>query len=191
MTVEEFYVWCEAQDERFEYVDDIVVPRRAVAGASDAHDAIVVNLIGLLFGQLAGTPCRPSTAEKAVRTTIRKSRRPDVTIECSPVTPKAYEARNPIAVFEILSPTTRKNDRSEKLIEYMRLPTPKAIVHIDPDVMDVMFYVRGADDRWEHQRLEAATDVLQIPGTAAAMTLAQVYARVPLPQSDAAADGAP
>jgi Uma2 family endonuclease len=100
MTVDEFHLWCEHQDDRYELVDGVAVLLRGMAGASDPHDAIVVNLIGTLFNQLAGTPCRPSTADKVLRTAINCVRRPDVTIECSPVTPKTFELRNPVAVFE-------------------------------------------------------------------------------------------
>jgi Uma2 family endonuclease len=180
MTVEEFFVWCENQENRYELVDGIPVPLRAMSGASDAHDAIVVNLIGTLFAQLAGTTCRPSTADKALRTAIRRVRRPDVTIECSPVTPKTYEARNPVAVFEILSPTTRKNDRAEKLPEYMRHPSLRAIVHIDPDVMDVLVYARGSDGQWDARRLLAATDAITVPGMDVTIDLTTLYAGVPL-----------
>lgn len=180
MTVEEFYLWCETQEDRYELVDGVPVPLRAMAGASDPHDAIVVNLIIALGNQLAGTECRPSTADKALRTAIKRVRRPDVTIECAPVTKKTYESRNPIAVFEILSPTTRKNDRTEKLPEYMRHPSLRAIVHIDPDLMDVLVYTRGADGHWETERLFSEADAARIPGTDVNLPLSEIYAGIPL-----------
>jgi Uma2 family endonuclease len=179
MTAEEFYLWCETQEERYELVDGIPVPLRAMAGASDPHDAIVVNLIVALGNQLAGTECRPSTADKALRTAIKRVRRPDVTIECAPVTKKTYESRNPIAVFEILSPTPRQNDRIEKLPEYMRHPSLRAIVHIDPDVMDVVVYTRGSDGQWETERLLTETAAVKVPGLDVSLALSIIYARVP------------
>lgn len=180
MTVDEFLLWCLDQEERYELVDGVPVPLRGMAGASDAHDAIVVNLIALLKQSLKGSGCRPTTADTAVRTAIKRMRRPDVTIECAAVDPKSYEARNPIAVFEVLSPTTRKNDRNMKLEEYKRHPSLRTIVHIDPDLMDVLVYARSDNGQWEVERLEQASEPVRIAGTPAALALADIYDGVPL-----------
>lgn len=180
MTVEEFLLWCLDQDDRYELVDGFPVPLRGMAGASDAHDAIVVNLIALLKQKLKGSGCRPTTADTALRTAIKRTRRPDVMIECADVDPKSYEARKPIAAFEILSPTTRKIDRNVKLQEYMRHPGLRTIVHIDPDLMDVLVYTRGADGQWDIERLEKPEQTVRIVDTPAALTLADIYDGVPL-----------
>ena len=84
MTAGEFYRWCLDQEERFELVDGFPVPLRAMSGASTTHDQIVVNLIAALKQALRGTGCRPTTADAALRTSIKRSRRPDVMIECAP-----------------------------------------------------------------------------------------------------------
>jgi Uma2 family endonuclease len=110
MTADEFLIWCLSQDERYELVDGFPVPLRAMTGASTLHDQIAVNTIASLHAQLRGTGCRPTTPDVALRTAIKRVRRPDVTIECAPPESKSYESRNPIATFDVLSPTTRKTD---------------------------------------------------------------------------------
>jgi Uma2 family endonuclease len=107
MSVEEFLQWNLLQDERYELVDGHPVPLRAMAGTTGQHDEITVNLIAILRDRLRGTSCRPRTADTAVRTRIRGVRRPDVTIEGAPLERGSLEALKPIAVFEVLSPTTR------------------------------------------------------------------------------------
>ena len=182
MTVEEFLQWSLSQEERYELVDGVPVPLRAMAGAKDEHDAIVVNLIISLGNQLRGTRCRPKTADTAVRTKIRRVRRPDVTIECAPVERGSLEARNPVAVFEVLSPTTRQLDRSEKLQEYLRHPSLKTIVHIDPGIMDVMIYRRDSEGQWEAERLyqpESSILLLDVD-LPVSLTLSSIYDGVPL-----------
>ncbi len=186
MTADEFLIWNLSQDQRYELVDGFPVPLRGMTGASNPHDTISVNIIGHMFNQLRGTGCRPTTPETALRTAIKKIRRPDVMIECAPPEPKSYEARNPVAVFEILSPTTRKNDRNVKLQEYMRHPSLKTIVHIDPDVMDVLVYDRTSTDEWNAERLERPDDCVRPQGTKAAITLADIYEGVPLPPDEMA-----
>ncbi len=180
MTVEEFLEWNLTQDERYELVDGVPVPLRAMSGAKDEHDTVVVNLIVALGIQLAGTRCRPKTADTAVRTKIKRVRRPDVTIECAPVEVGSLEARNPVAVFEVLSPTTRQLDRSEKLQEYLRHPSLTTIVHIDPGIMDVMVYTRGDDGSWGTERLGEPGSTIRIPELPVSLALASIYEGVPL-----------
>ena len=180
MTHEEFLIWSLDQEERYELVDGVPVPLPAMTGASDPHDTIVVNLIALLKAALKGTGCRPKTADTALRTAIKRTRRPDVTVDCTEVDRKSYEARNPIAVFEILSPTTRKLDRNVKLEEYKRHPSLRSIVHIDPDIMDVLVYRRLPDGVWETERLDAPESLLRLEGTPASLSLLEIYDGVPL-----------
>jgi len=178
MSVEEFFDWCRDQEERYELVDGVPIPLRAMSGASTRHDAIAVNIIVALGNQLRGTGCRPTTPDTAVRTAIRRVRRPDVTVECAPPSAASYEATNPVAVLEVLSPTTRKNDRNAKLPEYLKHPLLRTIVLIDPDLMDVLIYRRSAGGDWEDERLMEASQSFAIEGTAARLSLADIYAGV-------------
>jgi Uma2 family endonuclease len=185
MSVEEFFEWCRFQEERYELVDGHPIPLRSMAGASMSHDAIAANLIGQLYAQLRGTGCRPTTPDAGLRTAIRRVRRPDVTIECAPPSATSYEATNPLAVFEILSPTTRKNDRNIKLPEYLRHPALRMIVLIDPDVMDVLVYHRetsasGQATEWQDERLYLPEHRLAVRGTEATLLLADLYEGVSL-----------
>jgi Uma2 family endonuclease len=180
MTVEEFLEWNLSQDERYELVDGLPVPLRAMAGTTDQHDTISVNLIVMLGNQLRNSGCRPKTADTAVRTKIKNVRRPDVTIECSAVERGSLEARNPIAVFEVLSPTTRKIDRTIKLEEYRRHPTLRTIVHIDPDAMDVVVFTRDGDGSWNDARFDKPDGVIVVADTPAALRLSDIYDGVPI-----------
>ena len=180
MTVEEFLEWNLSQDERYELVDGMPVPLRAMAGAKAEHDPIVVNLIAELRQQLRGSDCRPRTADTAVCTSIRRVRRPDVTIECAALELGALEARRPIAAFEVLSRTTRQLDRSVKLHEYMHHPSLKVVVHIDPAEMDVLVYTRGESGDWDAVRLETSDMMIRVPGTPVAVALDALYDGVPV-----------
>jgi Uma2 family endonuclease len=102
LTPEEFFAWQEDQEERYELVDGVPVPLRGMTGASNAHDAVVVNTIVSLGNQLRGGPCRVATADTAIRTGIRNIRRPDVTVEYAPIDPRSYEAHAPRLVVEVL-----------------------------------------------------------------------------------------
>lgn len=95
MTPDEFYLWQLDQDERYELVDGAPVLLRAMTGASNAHDVILVNCISELHSRLRGKPCRVASADTALRTGIRSARRPDVTVDCAPPEANSYEAHKP------------------------------------------------------------------------------------------------
>lgn len=179
MTADEFLIWNLSQEQRYELVDGVPVPLRGMTGASNVHDQIAVNLIGLLHRALRGSGCRPTTADTALRTSIKRVRRPDVMVECAPAEPRSYEARNPVAVFEILSPTTRKTDHHVKLAEYMRHPSLRTIVLVDPDATDVLVYSREASGEWQHQQFGDASRSFALDGTPAVLAIADIYDGLP------------
>lgn len=180
MTVEEFLQWNLLQDERYELVDGVPVPLRGMAGTTNQHDAITVNLIVALGNQLRNSGCRPTTADTAVRTKIKGVRRPDVTIECGPVNKDSLEAGNPVVVFEVLSPTTRKSDRTIKLQEYLKHPNLRAVVHIDPDELDIVVFTKDKSGNWLDNRLEYIDDVLTLPELPVSIPLPVIYEGVAL-----------
>lgn len=179
MTVEEFYIWQLDQDERYELVDGVPVPLRAMTGASNYHDVLVVNLIAALVPALRGKPCRVATADTAVRTSIHSTRRPDVTIECADPERNVYEARNPVAVFEVLSPSTRKIDRFTKLDEYRRHPAIRHIVLIDPDLVSAKHYRRDGDT-WADEDLSDPDGVIALDAAGVTLRLGDLYERLDL-----------
>lgn len=178
MTADEFLVWHLSQDGKYELVDGLPVPHRAMAGGSTQHNWIAANIQGHLFAQLRGSPCMPMGSDAAIRTSIEQVRFPEVLVDCTPPDPTVYEARNPIALFEVLSPTTRTYDFQIKFTEYMRHPSLRTIVLIESERMDVLVHTRDDAGHWPPVRLRQPTDRVPIEGTAASLTLAEIYERV-------------
>jgi Uma2 family endonuclease len=177
MTADEFLLWNLTQDERYELVDGAPV---GMAGASAFHDEIVINIIAALREKLRPHGCSLRTADTAVRTSIKKVRRPDVTIECAAAQAETYEARNPVAVFEVLSPGTRGPDMLMKHGEYTRHPSIRMIVSIDPGVLDVLVSTRGTEGVWTDTRLQTPGDALILPVSDVTLSVDEIYAGVPL-----------
>ncbi len=180
MSVEEFFEWCRSQDQRYELIDGIPVPLRAMSGASTAHDRIASNIIVALGGQLRGSPCWPTTPDTALRTSIKRVRRPDVTVECSPPNTHTYEALSPVAAFEILSPSTENEDKFAKLPEYLRHPKLRTIVIVAPVKRAVIVYSRDASGQWESDTYHDPDHSIEIAGTTARLSLAEIFAGLPV-----------
>ena len=179
MTGEEFLVWCLDQEEKYEFVDGFPVllhqPINGLSGATERHDMVVVNLIARLHAKLRGGPCRPTTSDQAVRTSIKKFRRPDVTIECGPRDPDALEVRQPVVVFEVMSPSNRPSEVVSKIEEYKRNPAIMHIVLIEPAVITITVLSRGVDGLWTDRTLTDLSDVLVLDPPKVELALTEIY----------------
>ena len=137
MSEQDFWAWVERQQDRYEFVDGIPVPRH---NADRRHDQITVNLIGEIGMRLRGHPCRGFTADTAVRTAPTRLRRPDAGVECGEWRDGDYVANEPRAVVEVLSPTVREFDLLGKLDEYRSVASLREIVVVEPNAPLAMLW---------------------------------------------------
>jgi Uma2 family endonuclease len=198
MTADEFLVWHLRQEDKFELVDGIPVLKQArsmaarsamttrmMAGGTLTHSRVASNIQGHLFAKLRGSPCQPYGSDLAVRTSIDQVRYPEVTVDCAEPKHGDKEAVKPIAVFEVLSPSTRTNDLQVKLAEYMRHPVLRTIVIIEPAIADVVVHVRDAANQWQTSRLRILSEHFVVPGPDVSLSLAEIYESIPLSADDA------
>ncbi|MFM9940181.1 MAG: Uma2 family endonuclease [Hyphomicrobiaceae bacterium] len=172
LTPEEFFAWAERQDDRYELVDGL--PVKMMTGASNFHDAIVINIIRELANQLRGKPCRPMTADTAIKTRIRNFRRPDVTVMCGPLLAKTYEASDPRLAIAVLSPSNEGVAWQRKLDEYRRLQGLRYILLIDSECVATTLYTRTATD-WEPTDADDLDAVVELPEIDCRLALRDVY----------------
>ncbi|MGX7706990.1 Uma2 family endonuclease [Methylobacterium sp. Gmos1] len=181
MTPEEFFAWQEHQDEPFELVNGVPVPKhRMMTGASVQRDRVTVNVIGILYGQLRGSRCRPTTDDVSLRTSITTIRRPDVTVECGDLVYDTHESREPRLVVEVASPSTTTIDRTVKLEEYKRHPTLRYILLLETVAPVALLYRRAADG-WHPELFEGLDAVIDLPEIGASLALAEVYGGLAFP----------
>ena len=185
MTVEEFYVWQLDREDRYELIDGVPVLHRMMSGASNFHDAVVVNAIAALQSQLRGSRCRVTTADTSIRTAIARTRRPDLSVDCAPPKAGSYETHRATLVLEVLSPSTRRIEWVRKLEEYKRLPTLTYIIYAEPDAAEAVLLTRTVDG-WADEPFNGLDAVIDLPEIGAQLALADMYEGVPLgPEPDA------
>ena len=190
MTPEDLFVWQRDQDELYELVDGHPVPRhRMMTGASMQHDRATVNIIGTLYAQLRGKPCRPTTADISIRTSIRGLRRPDVMVECAPLVPDTYEVLEPRLVVEVASPSTTTVDQTRKVEEYKRHPTLAYILLVETLKPQALLYRRSGEG-WDIETFEGLQAVVDLPDVGATLPLADIYDGLTFPaRRDLASEG--
>jgi Uma2 family endonuclease len=174
MTLESFLAWEEGQEERHEFDGSRPV---GMTGGTDAHEAIGGTLRALLRDRLLGKPCRVRGPTMKVEV-LGRIRYPDAFVYCVEVAPTETVIRAPAVVFEVVSPSTSRVDRIEKLREYQGTESIQRYVILEQDSIAATVFSRLGQD-WLARALTEG-DSLDMPEIDVRMELSALYAEVPL-----------
>jgi Uma2 family endonuclease len=180
MTIEAFLAWEEHQEPRWEF--DGFAPV-AMTGGSNEHEAIGTRLRTLLDTALFGKPCRVRGPTMKIEVAGR-IRYPDAFVFCSDAFRGQTVITDPVIVFEVLSPSTSRIDRIEKLREYQATPSIRRYVLLEQDAIAATIYLKR-DDTWIVSVVTGDT-MLTMPEIDTEISLADIYRDVELPLDDAA-----
>lgn len=179
VTPEEYLERERAAKTKSEYIAGRVV---AMAGASDTHNLITLNVAGELRNALRGKPCRAYAMDMRVQVTTAGSYfYPDVVVVCGP--PEFASGRrdtllNPRVVVEVLSPSTEAYDRGEKFFYYRQLELLTDFVLVSQDAMRVEHFERQPDGAWLLSDAGGPDDTVEVPSIGCALRLADIYENV-------------
>ena len=159
----------------------------AMSGASPTHNYVKENLIIELGVRLKGGPCRTVSSDQRVK--VNRTglfTYPDILILCG--TPEydaddSHTLLNPVAIIEVLSPSTEKYDRGAKFRNYQQIPSLMEYVLVAQDEAVCERFVRLADGSWALVSFVGLTATLALTSVAVQIALADVYAGVTFPDS--------
>lgn len=148
-TADEFLAEFEGVPGRWELVGG---QPRLMSGRSVAHANVAGNVYSALRRQLRGTGCRPFNSDMGFQINDGEVLYPDLAIYCSPRDRnrdplKTKSFFHPSTVFEVLSPSTARYDREQKVASYQNILSVRLIVLIDPERSTFETYER-ADEGW-------------------------------------------
>ncbi|MFH7243274.1 MAG: Uma2 family endonuclease [Spirulina sp.] len=142
------YLALEAKSPiKHEYIDGEAY---AMAGASDAHVTIVVNLAALLRNHVRGSGCRVYIADMKARIEARNCfYYPDVMVTCDERDQEndTYKCF-PKLIIEVLPDSTEAFDRGDKFADYQTLETLEEYVLINTRHQRVECFQRNGDGLW-------------------------------------------
>lgn len=107
--------------EKCEYANGVVY---MMAGASRSHNRVSGAFFAQLFNHLAGSPCQVFQGDMKVAIQALHDTRfyyPDVQVTCEEETNSHYNT-SPCLIVEVLSNSTARTDRNEKLSGYRLIP---------------------------------------------------------------------
>ncbi|MCQ4159996.1 Uma2 family endonuclease [Roseomonas sp. GC11] len=192
MSLQDFLSWEREQELRFEFDGQRPV---AMTGGTAAHALLQGNLAAALIPRLRGQPCRFLGSDIKVQV-AGSIRYPDGLVTCAPLPPRSTVVREPVVVFEVLSPRTASTDRITKNHEYASTPSIRRYVMLEQDRVGATVFSRqgtgqgtgegtgeGAD--WVgHILLDDA--VLDLPEIGISLPLRELYEGIEVAGEDSA-----
>ena len=170
MTLAEFLAWEERQEQRYEFDGSEPV---AMAGGTATHADIQPTLPSRFEAACAASRASFTEATLRFRSAENSSRYPDGMVVCSPVCPNRHAVRDPVVIFEVLSPSTAAKDRIVKAREYQATPSVQRYVMLEQERVGATVLVR-AQDGWSALILKE-DDTLEMPEIGLAIPLAEFY----------------
>lgn len=154
----------------------------AMAGASFAQNTIVANLVRELGVRLLDKPCAPLPSDMKVFVPSKPGFvYPDVSVYCGE--PLFHDDErdvlvNPTLVVEVLSETTERFDRGDKLIGYRSVPSIGQVALVSQHERRVEVFTREGD-RWMLDDF-TGEDVVGLPSIDCELPLVGLYRNVEL-----------
>ncbi len=185
MTRETFFDWAQTQDARYEF--DGFQPV-AMTGGSINHSQTTQNIHFALRTRLGGSGCRPLGPDAGVATIGDAVRYPDALVTCTKVEGTARVVPGVIAVFEVLSPTSGRTDRIDKLREYRAIASVRRYVILEHASAALTVFERAdGESDWTATAL-TSDDVLRMPEIGIEIPVGEFYENVDLPDAEGVDD---
>ena len=161
---QEYFEQLAKSEVKLEYHAGEVV---AMAGASENHNLIVVNLINELANCLKYKNCKVYPSDMLLKLPIcEKYVYPDITIIYSKVQKEKYRGLdvllNPTIVIEVLSESTAAKDSYEKMECYFTLESLQEYWLVDSESVSVKSYKRNPENDWILHLSKNPDEVLKI-----------------------------
>ncbi len=188
-TVDEYLEIEREAFERSEYIDGEIF---AMAGESDEHGDISVNLTLEIGNQLKGKSCRVRTKDAKIKSggfaqTVGKSTKgmfsyPDLVVVCGEVIyhdKKKDIILNPKVIIEVLSDSTGDFDRGEKFTRYRLFnETLTDYILVSQDKPQIEHFIKQDDNSWKQFSYIGLDKVCPIESIECHLALIDVYDRI-------------
>ena len=165
--------------EKHEFFDGEVF---AMAGASEKHNRVVVNLTIEIGKHLKGKSCTIYPSDMRVATPQSDAYMyPDLSIVCGEIELKENifdTLMNPSVIIEVMSPTTKVYDSGYKFFYYKQIPSLKEYIIIDPTQYFVAKFSRQIDNSWNIVDTEGQNASIMINTIELEIPFDDIYYRV-------------
>lgn len=173
VTVEEYLAAEELSEVRHEYLGGLVY---AMAGETRGHNRIAYNLAKAIDRHLAGGPCQMYTSGVRVNFAMRSDDYfyyPDLIVTCDKRDTHPQFILYPKLLIEVLSPSTERVDRREKLFAYINIESLEEYVLVGQEPKEVTVFRRVQG--WQSEKIFDANGSVSLASLQMSLPLAAIY----------------
>ena len=175
MTVDEFLVWAEGREGRWELFNGVPYPM-VPEGVGHGEVRFATQTALLRACRRADQPCHMLPRGVGVRASPYAMHIPDALVYCGPELPNdAIEVPNPVILVEVIS-RSRKIDAALKLTGYFSLPSVHHYLIVDPEGPPVIHHHRQEDGTMSRSVVHEGALTLSPPGIE--LAVAEMFAAV-------------
>lgn len=153
----------------------------AMAGASEKHNLITLNIAAGLHGMVKNRPCKVYSSDMRIKTAGLYTY-PDVAAVCGKADfddAARDTLLNPVLIVEVLSESTEAYDRGKKFGKYRLIPSMREYVLVAQDRPHVEVFTRSdADARWMLSEATGPDALIELASLGCTLPLADIYSKV-------------
>ncbi len=176
ITPEQYLELERTAEYKSEYYDGEMV---AMSGAREAHNLITLNLARLLHDHVRSRGCRVYSLDVRVQmNAARTYTYPDVVVACGErefLDSRRDTLLNPTVIFEVLSPSTERHDRTRKFRNYKTIESLKQYVLVAADSPSIDVFTRPGEGDWTWKNAYGLDEALELESIGCRLALADVY----------------
>lgn len=172
-SLEEYFAFCESHEGRFEFVNGEIIE---MAGETTTSNRIAGNIHFFLRGALTGAYEFYQNSVKLKVENGRVVRIPDFMI-CEQKGDAVRFTTFPLLIVEVLSESTCKTDRVDKLREYSAEPSLQYYLMVEQTTCYVQMYVRDGE-RWYLELYDKMENDIPLPYFNTVLPVNVIYQRV-------------
>jgi len=149
----------------------------AMVGGTFNHGTIGLNVTTTLKIKLRGKPCQPTNSDVCIETPGGLLTYPDAAVFCgkAKLTDRQRTLLNPVVIIEVLSPSTRRYDKSDKFMLYRAIPTFQDYLLIDSETIYVEHFRKTAPNEWILHEYRLLAETILLNSIQETLALAEIY----------------
>ncbi len=151
-----------------------------MAGTSKTHNLICIWLVNMILNQLKGQKYAIFQENVKVQITHEKDYTyPDVVLTFDQVDISSEESqyilKKPTLIVEVLSPSTRVYDRTDKFIQYRKIESLKYYLLVDSERVFVECMAKNTEGVWESEIYTQITEKVILSELNIEIPLSDIY----------------
>jgi Uma2 family endonuclease len=157
----------------------------AMAGRSEDHSALAVNVLAALLGAVGDRPCRVHTSDLRIYVeAVGLATFPDGSVICGPLQQHAPSpvatALNPLVLLEVTSDSSEEYDTGAKLEAYQTISTLRAVILVSHRERRITIHRRDATGAWT-MRVAIAGGRIAVESLGAELIVDAIYRNSSIP----------